>query len=190
MPAASLPVETVSLFLALLFVGAMIIIVTAVVLGVIRLATGRLPAAVLPLVNEVRPVALVLAFIAPTTAMLGSLYYSEIAGFDPCHLCWVQRFLMYPSSILLGVALLMKRPSLAWLPFQLSLVGLGVSTYHRVEQQWPNLFSESCDPLNPCSGRWVNTWGFVTIPTMAFAAFGLVCVFVPLSLLGPKEATS
>ncbi len=185
-----MPVETVSLFFAMLFAGAMVINVVAAILGVIRLTTGRLPAAVVPLVNELRPIAPIMALLAPTLAMFGSLYYSEVAGYDPCHLCWVQRFLMYPSSIVLGISVLTKRPALAWVPFHLSLVGLGVSAFHRVEQQWPTLFTQACDPSNPCSGRWVDTWGFVTIPTMAFAAFGLVCVFVPLSLLGPKEATS
>ncbi len=185
-----MPVETVSLFLALLFAGAAIIIVVALALGVIRLVTGRVPDAVKPLIAELQPVALFMAFLSATVAMFGSLYYSEIAGFEPCRMCWWQRYLMYPSSIILGIALVTRKPKLAWLPFVLSVVGLGVSAYHRVEQQWPDLFSQSCDPANPCSGRWVDTWGFVTIPTMAFAAFGLVCVFVPLSLLGPKEATS
>ncbi len=184
-----MPVETVNLFLAILFVGAMAVNIAALVLGVVRLTTGSLPAAVRSLIDEIRPLALVMAWIAPTTAMLGSLYYSEVAGFDPCQLCWVQRFFMYPSSIVLGLALLIKKPNLAWLAFGLSVIGIGVSTYHRIEQQYPNLFASSCDPLNPCSGRWVNTWGFVTIPTMAFAAFGLVLVFVPLALLRPKEAT-
>ncbi|MEZ5377973.1 MAG: disulfide bond formation protein B [Acidimicrobiales bacterium] len=185
-----MPVETVSLFLALLFVGAMAINLAALALVVVRLVTGRVPGPVAPLVDEVRSIAPFMAFLAPTIAMFGSLYYSEIAHFEPCQLCWVQRFLMYPSSILLGISMLLKQPKLAWLPFALSVVGLGVSSYHRAEQQWPNLFTSSCDPANPCSGRWVDTWGFVTIPTMAFAAFGLVCVFVPLSLLGRKEATS
>ena len=35
------------------------------------------------------------AFLA-LVAMAGSLYYSEVAGFIPCRLCWYQRILMYP----------------------------------------------------------------------------------------------
>jgi disulfide bond formation protein DsbB len=185
-----LPVETVNLFLALLFFGAMAVIVVAIVLGVVRLASGRLPEPAAQLVAEIRPLALVFAWLAPTVAMLGSLYYSEVAGFTPCRLCWVQRAFMYPSAIVMLITLLLRRPKLAWLAFGLSVIGIGVSTYHRLEQQFPNSFSASCDINNPCSGRWVNTFGFVTIPTMAFAAFGLVLVFVPLALLGPKEGTS
>lgn len=183
-----MPVETVNLFLALLFAGAMVIVVIALVLGIVRLTTGALPDSVVPFVDEIRGLALPLAFVAPTVAMLGSLYYSEVVGYDPCRLCWVQRYFMYPSSILLGLALILKRPVLAWSAFGLSVLGAGVSIYHRAEQQWPDWFSDTCDPTNPCSGRWVETWGFVTIPTMAFAAFALVLIFVPLSLLRPKEA--
>ena len=39
-------------------------------------------------------------------ATLGSLYYSEIAGFVPCTLCWYQRILMYPLVIISLVGIL------------------------------------------------------------------------------------
>ncbi len=185
-----LPVETVNLFLALLFFGAMAILVAAIVLSVIRLVTGSIPAPVAGLVAELRPMSLGFAWFSATLAMAGSLYYSEVAGYSPCRLCWIQRGFMYPSSIVLTLALLLRKPKLAWVAFALSAVGICVSVYHRVEEQFPSLFASSCDPLNPCSYRWVDTFGFVTIPSMAFAAFGLVLLFVPLALVRPKEALS
>ena len=36
-------------------------------------------------------------------ATLGSLYFSEVAHFRPCVLCWVQRAFMYPLAPLLFV---------------------------------------------------------------------------------------
>src|SRR5215213_8249764 len=46
------------------------------------------------------------AWIVALVATLGSLYYSEIADFLPCRLCWFQRIAMYPLSILLlGMAI-------------------------------------------------------------------------------------
>ena len=33
-------------------------------------------------------------------ATLGSLYFSEIADFVPCRLCWFQRILMYPIALI------------------------------------------------------------------------------------------
>ena len=48
------------------------------------------------------------AWIVATVTTLGSLYYSEHAGFMPCELCWYQRILMYPLVIVLGVAALRR----------------------------------------------------------------------------------
>lgn len=185
-----MPVETVNLFLALLFFGAMVVLVGAVVAGLIRLVTGSLPAPVARLVAEVRPLALVFAWLSATVATLGSLYYSEVADYTPCPLCWYQRYAMYPSAAILTVSLLLKRPRLAWGAFALSAVGIMISAFHRFQEQFPDAVKGVCDPFNPCYIRDVNTFGFVTIPTKAFAAFGLVLLFVPLALLHPKEAAS
>ena len=38
-----------------------------------------------------------LAFLVAATATLGSLYFSEVAHFVPCRLCWFQRIAMYPA---------------------------------------------------------------------------------------------
>jgi disulfide bond formation protein DsbB len=46
-----------------------------------------------------------LALAPALTAMLGSLYYSEIAGFIPCTLCWYQRILMYPLTLIILVGI-------------------------------------------------------------------------------------
>src|SRR6266536_1136501 len=39
------------------------------------------------------------AFIVAAIATGGSLFFSEIAHFVPCELCWYQRICMYPLSI-------------------------------------------------------------------------------------------
>ncbi|MEK7067519.1 MAG: disulfide bond formation protein B, partial [Patescibacteria group bacterium] len=44
------------------------------------------------------------AFIIALLATLGSLFYSEVAGFEPCKLCWYQRIFMYPQVLLWGIA--------------------------------------------------------------------------------------
>src|SRR5689334_14870245 len=41
------------------------------------------------------------AFVVAAIATGGSLFFSEIAHFQPCELCWFQRICMYPLSILL-----------------------------------------------------------------------------------------
>src|SRR3990167_2304136 len=48
--------------------------------------------------------ALLCAFIVSLSATLGSLYLSEVAGFEPCKLCWFQRIFMYPLVIITAIA--------------------------------------------------------------------------------------
>lgn len=156
-----------------------------VVAGIIALAIDALTGADLGVISFLRPLSIELAAAIATTSMLGSLYMSEIAGFDPCRLCWVQRFFMYPAAVLLIAAVFTKNTILKWVAFALSTIGLGVAVYHRYEQYVydPLAGHEGgfCDPLNPCGLPWVETFGFITIPTMAAAGFAGVMALVLLN---------
>src|SRR4029077_16808571 len=96
--------ETGELFygiLALIAIGAI-----AVILIVRLLAIGS-PAArgwFEAIGRSLRPNALSMAFIVALLAMVGSLYFSEAAHFEPCRLCWYQRIAMYPLAVILAVA--------------------------------------------------------------------------------------
>src|SRR5258708_5189085 len=52
--------------------------------------------------------AIFFSFLVALAATLGSLFYSGIANFQPCLLCWWQRIFLYPQVILLFVAFLKK----------------------------------------------------------------------------------
>jgi len=170
-------VETVSLFFALLSL--------LVVVGIVALVIDGLTAADLGIVRSLRPLSLEIGATIATTSMLGSLYMSEIANFDPCRLCWIQRFFMYPAAFLLIAAVFTKNTALKWIAFALSTAGFGVAVYHRYEQfvYDPLAGHEGgfCDPLNPCGLPWVETFGFITIPTMAAAGFAGVMAMVLLN---------
>lgn len=173
--------ETLSLFFAMMAVGGGL-----AVLGILvgsLLVRFQLPGADLAhsMAAEIRPFALFLAFVAAAGSMAGSLYYSEGAGYLPCRMCWFQRYAMYPSALLLAVSLVSKRHQLAQVAWGLSAVGICISIYHRLEQAYPDSVGGVCESTTPCSSRWVNEFGFITIPTMAGVAFALVLVLVPLS---------
>ena len=114
-------------------------------------------------------------------AMAGSLYLSEVADFPPCRLCWYQRIAAYPLGPILLLAWIRRdrgvRPY-AWL---LSIVGLVISCYHMLVERFPSLESSTCEVDNPCSIRWVEQLGFVTIPTMAAATFVSIAAILWLS---------
>lgn len=175
-----------SMFFFVLGAFGVTMVVVGILLALMRVVGGPLSGTPAHLVDAIRPHATLLAFVAATTAMLGSLYYSEIAGFVPCRMCWYQRFAMYPASILLGLALATRKSFFTALALALSVVGIGLSTYHRLEQQFPNRFSSNCTLDAPCSGRFVNLFGFVTIPTMAWVGFAFVIMFTLLALVSGR----
>ncbi len=115
-----------------------------------------------------------LAFVVACTAMLGSLYYSEVAHFIPCTLCWYQRILMYPLVPLTLVGILRQDDGLPGYVLPLSIVGIGVSSYHYLIELGVFSHPALCAVGVPCNVRWVNYFGFVTIPFMALTAFVLI----------------
>ena len=93
----------------------------------------------------------------------------------PCRLCWYQRIAMYPLPVLLGIAWWKRDAGIRRYVVPLALIGLLISTYHILVERFPSLEDSGvCEVSNPCTIRWVERFGFVTIPTMAFAAFALI----------------
>jgi disulfide bond formation protein DsbB len=135
----------------------------------------------------IRPLAVPVAAAVATTATLGSLYLSEVAGYDPCRLCWVQRAFMYPAAVLLIIAAVTRRTALALVGGGLALIGLPIAVFHRYDQAVGGV-GDFCDAANPCALIWVEEFGFVTIPTMAAAGFFAVVVFVALHALDARNS--
>lgn len=123
---------------------------------------------------------LYIALLAAWVAMLGSLYFSEVAGYIPCAFCWYQRILMYPLAAIIAVGLLRRDSGLPLYVLPFSVFGIGVSTYHYLLQK-TDLFSElaTCQMGVPCSGIWINWLGFITIPFLALTAF-LIITFMSI----------
>lgn len=115
-----------------------------------------------------------LAFVVALVATSGSLYYSEVAGFVPCTLCWYQRILMYPLTVVTLVGFIKGDEYLPLYVLPLSIIGMGVSGYHYLVQLGAFGHPAACAVGIPCSLRYVNYLGFITIPLMAFTAFTLI----------------
>jgi disulfide bond formation protein DsbB len=115
-----------------------------------------------------------LAFVVALVATLGSLYFSEIAGFVPCTLCWYQRILMYPLTVITLVGFIKQDEYLPIYVLPLSILGLFVSGYHYLVQLGAFGHPAACAIGIPCSLRYINYLGFVTIPFLALTAFILI----------------
>ena len=156
----------VATFLALLALTALAGLVLIFVLAVM----GRLE----PIRAAVGPGALWLAFAVALTATAGSLYFSEVAGLEPCTLCWYQRIAMYPLVLILGVAAWRGDWGVRRYAAPLAAIGAVVATYHVALQRMPGLPSTGCSLTAPCSAIDLERFGFVTIPFMALVAFAAI----------------
>ncbi len=117
------------------------------------------------------------AWAASVIATLGSLYFSEVQHFEPCELCWYQRILMYPMTIILGIAVVKKDEKISFYTMILSLIGACISLYHYSLQKIAFLadHAASCGRI-PCTGQYINWFGFVTIPFLALVGFIIIFI--------------
>lgn len=119
-------------------------------------------------------------FLVSVGVLLGSLWYSEVIGFPPCELCWLQRIFFYPQTVIFGVALLKKDNGIADYGIALSAIGALIAGYQTL-LQWGFISSSFCavsETAISCSKRLVFELGYITIPLMSFTAFFLIIVLM------------
>lgn len=121
--------------------------------------------------------ALLMIWVVSLTATFGSLYFSEIRGYEPCTLCWYQRILMYPIVLITTIAYIQKNAKIAVTTAVFSCIGAAISLYHYSLQKLTFLqdSAPSCGRV-PCTGQYINWLGFITIPFLALTAFVLIAI--------------
>ena len=167
-------IEATNLYNIVLAMLSLVALAAALGLVIYRMAKG--PEAAYLLGDK----AIWLAWVVALVATVGSLIYSEVIHFVPCRLCWFQRIAMYPLAIILLVGAIRREAVVKYYALPLALIGLAISIYHNVIQFYPSLEGGSCDPLNPCSARSVEVFGFIDIPFMAGAGFISISVLLAL----------
>jgi disulfide bond formation protein DsbB len=130
------------------------------------------------------------AFVVAAIATGGSLFFSEIAHFVPCELCWFQRICMYPLSIVTLLAALRGDHRVARYLLPLPVVGAGVSVYHLLVENGVVEQAKACLASAPggCATKWIDEFGWMTIPTLALTAFVLLTGFFVLAASGSDDA--
>lgn len=126
-----------------------------------------------------------LAFLVAALATGGSLFMSEVANFVPCELCWLQRVFMYPLAITTLLAALFNDHRAARYLLPLPVIGAGVSIYHLLVENDVVEQTQACLVSAPggCATKWIDEFGYVTIPTLALTAFVLTFAFLLFALL-------
>jgi hypothetical protein len=127
------------------------------------------------------------AFVVAAIATGGSLFFSEIAGFVPCELCWFQRICMYPLSLLTLFAAVHGDHRVARYLLPFPVIGAGVSIYHLLVENNVVSTPAACQIGAGCTVKWINEFGYMTIPTLALTGFVLLIGFLALAAADPPQ---
>ncbi|MBI4272669.1 disulfide bond formation protein B [Candidatus Uhrbacteria bacterium] len=120
--------------------------------------------------------ALLFSFLIALIVTSGSLFYSDVAGYEPCKLCWYQRIFMYPQVIILGIALIVRDSRVRLYSVALSGIGFFIAGYHYLLQLGiaPNIPCSAVGYSVSCTKNFVMNFGYITIPLMSLTAFTLI----------------
>jgi disulfide bond formation protein DsbB len=143
---------------------------TLVVLGLWAAGRRDLLASVIALRSTI-------TFLIATGATAGSLYFSEVANYVPCRLCWFQRIAMYPLAVIGLVGMLRNDRGARWHALPIAAVGAVISAWHNLIEWRPSLEGGTCSATGPsCADIWFRTFGFATLAFMALVAFLAIIV--------------
>jgi hypothetical protein len=180
-------VSTVSLFYGLLALVANVAVIALVVLAVTARGSSTAASRLGGLRSSFGSSVLLAAFVVATLATLGSLYFSEVAHFEPCRLCWYQRIAMYPLVVILGVAAVRRDPAVRRYAVPIAVIGALIATYHYALEWLPWLDTGACSATTPCTIVWFREFGFISLPYLALSAFLLILALVWLAGEGVSE---
>lgn len=135
--------------------------------------------------------ALLGAFVLTMSGSIMTLVYSEVFGFVPCGLCWLQRICLYPQALMLALAWYTKDRAFLKYGILLSIPGIIVSLYQHYLQMGGSEFvtCPSVGGAADCAERILFEFGFMTFPLMSTALFTfLIALYGYLLLISKKTA--
>lgn len=133
---------------------------------------------------------LYIAWIQSLLATLGSLYFSEIAKFPPCVLCWYQRIVMYPLVWIIAFGIVKKDKNMPLYALPLSIIGFLIASFHVL--LYYKIIPEASAPCIQgisCTTKYIEFFGFITIPFLSWLGFALItiCLVVYLKLIAKEK---
>ncbi len=114
------------------------------------------------------------AWVTALIGTIGSLYFSLGLGWVPCDLCWYQRICLYPLTVILVIGLWRKSIDLEYYVLPLSLTGAGLALYHYLLQKTTWFAAPVCLSGVSCTVTYLDWFGVITIPLLAFMAFLII----------------
>lgn len=118
---------------------------------------------------------LYIALIQAIVAVLGSLYFSNIRNFPPCVLCWWQRIFMYPIVLTLIIGIIRRDRLVHLYVLPAAIIGWSIALYHSL--LYYKIIPDTLAPCSTgvsCTTKYLEYFGFVTIPLLSFIAFSVI----------------
>ncbi len=115
-------------------------------------------------------------FVVSGGATVVTFIYSDVFGFVPCGLCWLQRVFLFSQVVVYAVALYYQDFRVARYGIALSIFGLVISLYQHYLQMGGSALvgcpvaGEGAD----CTKRYLFEFGFMTYPLLAGISFILL----------------
>lgn len=122
---------------------------------------------------------LYLAWTCAALGVLGSLYFSEVKGLEPCHLCWYQRIFLFPLTLILGIGTYQGDSKVVRYTLLLAFFGFLFAIYQVAIQEIPGWNPiELCGAGPSCTEKTNIGLGFITMPMLSALNFFLIILLL------------
>jgi disulfide bond formation protein DsbB len=127
----------------------------------------------------IRKYGLYFAWLVASLGAMGSLYFSEIKNYEPCHLCWYQRISLFPLFIILGIAAHRGFLGISRYVLPQVIAGFLLALYQVAIQEIPgwNPF-EICGAGPSCSDKISIGLGPITLPMLSSLGFLVIMLLL------------
>lgn len=165
--------------------------ITLIGIGVVVLQLAILTAVFIALfyptaLRAIAPAMSVVLRVVLTGAVLGSLFFSEIKGFEPCLLCWWQRIFIFGAALLVWTGDIRKSRLLRTQVLVFALIGIGFALLHNAIDIFPTGL-DVCGTGVSCLKRYTDVFGYITIPMMSLTVLGATLVGTLIAKRYPQE---
>ncbi|MDP1573891.1 MAG: disulfide bond formation protein B [Coxiellaceae bacterium] len=118
---------------------------------------------------------LFLSWLIAMTAVIATLFFSEVLHWKVCNLCWYQRIAIYPLVILLGIAAFRDDKNIIPYVKTFCMIGLLLAIYQYAEQMIPGFAPLAlCTQGISCAETPIKLLGFITVPLLSAIACALM----------------
>lgn len=124
-----------------------------------------------------REYGLYFAWVISLAGLLTSLFYSEIAHFEPCNLCWIQRIALFPMAIQLGIAAYRSDGTgAAYYCIPLCFAGFAAAVVQSLVI-WLGVHG-LCGPKVSCQEEVIYLAGYFPLPWACALGFALIAALI------------